>query len=409
VTWSLFEVVGVELEYAIVDAETLDVLPLAEDLLAAMAGEATSELVGERISWSNELAAHVLELKVERPEPSLAGLAPLFQAEIARANAALAPRGARLLSSAAHPWMDPRRDSRLWRGEGHEIYATFDRIFDCRRHGWLNLQSLHLNLPFRGDEEFDRLHSAIRLILPLLPGLAASSPFLEGRATGLLDSRLAHYRTHCATVTSFAGEVIPEPIASRAEYERRIYEPIRRDLPRVDPSGTLRAEWTNARGAIARFDRGAIEIRLIDLQECPAMDLAVAALVVGALRLLVEKGDVAAQRAVPGEPLLAVLGEAVRDGERASIEDPAYLAVLGLARPVSVAEAWRHLRAEVEGADAGALTPFAAELDLIASRGVLARRLLAAAGEAPDRAALRQAYASLAEVLAAGMPFLPRA
>lgn len=406
-SWSLFEVVGVELEYAMVDAETLDVLPLAEELLEAMAGEPTSELVGERISWSNELAAHVLELKLERPEPSLAGLAPLFQEEIARANAALASRGARLLSSAAHPWMDPRRDSRLWRGEGHEIYETFDRIFDCRKHGWLNLQSLHLNLPFDGDDEFDRLHSAIRLLLPLLPGLAASSPFLEGRATGLLDSRLAHYRTHCAAVSSFAGEVVPEPIASRAEYERAIYEPIRRDLPSVDPSRTLRAEWTNARGAIARFDRGAIEIRLIDLQECPAMDLAVAALVVAALRHLVATGDVEAQRAVAGGPLLGLLADATRLADRATVAAADHLAALGLERPVSVGDAWRHLRAEVERADGDALAPFAAELDLLASRGVLARRLLEAAGDAPSRERLRDVYARVADALAGAEPFVP--
>jgi hypothetical protein len=27
--------------------------------------------------------------------------------------------------------------------------------------------------------------------------------------------------------------------------------------------------FANSRGAIARFDRGAIEIRVIDIQECP--------------------------------------------------------------------------------------------------------------------------------------------
>jgi len=301
--------------------------------------------------------------------------------------------------------MDPRRDSRLWGGEGHEVYETFDRIFDCRRHGWLNLQSLHLNLPFDGDEEFDRLHSAIRLILPLLPGIAASSPFLEGRATGLLDSRLAHYRTHCAAVSSFAGEVIPEPIRSHAEYERKIYDPIRRDLPRVDPSGTLRPEWTNARGAIARFDRGAIEIRLIDLQESPAMDLAVAALVVGALRHLIESGDVEAQRAVSSEPMLGVLGAAVREADRATVDDGSYLAALGLDRASTVAGVWRQLRSEVERAHGEALAPFAAELDLIESRGVLARRILAACGGVPDRASLRAVYQDLADALAAGRAF----
>ncbi len=313
----------------------------------------------------------------------------------------------RLLPGAAHPWMDPRRDSRLWRGEGHEIYETFDGIFDCRRHGWLNLQSLHLNLPFDGDAEFDRLHSAVRLILPLLPGLAASSPYLEGRETGLLDSRLAHYRTHCATVSSLAGEVIPEPIASRAEYERRIYEPIRRDLERIDPSGTLRPEWTNARGAIARFDRSAIEIRLIDLQECPAMDLAIAALVVGALRHLVETGELEVQRGLPAAPLLATLGDAIRRAERAVVEDGAYLEALGLDRPVPVAEAWRHLRRAVERSDGQALAPFATELDRLESRGVLARRLLAACGDAPDRERMRAVYRDLADCLAAGRAFAP--
>ena len=36
-----------------------------------------------------------------------------------------------------------------------------------------------LNLPFSSDEEFGRLHAAIRLLLPLLPALAASSPLVE--------------------------------------------------------------------------------------------------------------------------------------------------------------------------------------------------------------------------------------
>ncbi len=79
-TWSLFEVVGVELEYALVDARTLDVVPVAEELLESLAGEPASEIVGETITWSNELAAHVVELEARaspvfarRPRPSLPG------------------------------------------------------------------------------------------------------------------------------------------------------------------------------------------------------------------------------------------------------------------------------------------------------------------------------------------------
>ena len=49
------------------------------------------------------------------------------------------------------------------------VYEAFDRIFDCRGHGWANLQSVHLNLPFGDDDEFGRLHAAIRSSFPCCP------------------------------------------------------------------------------------------------------------------------------------------------------------------------------------------------------------------------------------------------
>src|SRR5690606_22899704 len=91
---------------------------------------------------------------------------------------------------AMHPLMRPA-EAVLWAHEYSEVYAAFDRIFNCHGHGWSNLQSVHLNLPFADDAEFARLHAAIRLVLPLLPALAASSPFVEGRASGLPVSRMA--------------------------------------------------------------------------------------------------------------------------------------------------------------------------------------------------------------------------
>src|SRR5690606_3311880 len=103
-------------------------------------------------------------------------------------NAHLAPLGGRLMPSAMHPWMDPLTQTRLWPHENSPVYEAFNRIFGCQGHGWSNLQSMHINLPFEGDEEFGRLHAGIRLILPILPALAASSPFVEGRATGLMDN-----------------------------------------------------------------------------------------------------------------------------------------------------------------------------------------------------------------------------
>ena len=83
-------------------------------------------------------------------------LADPLQRDIARMNELLAAQGACLMGSAVHPWMDPDADSRLWPFEDAPIYQALDRIFGCHGHGWFNLQSAHLNLPFANDEEFAR-------------------------------------------------------------------------------------------------------------------------------------------------------------------------------------------------------------------------------------------------------------
>ena len=159
----------------LVDAETLDVAPAADELLEAAAGKATDEFENGDVAWNNELALHVIELKCNGPRPSLSGLGEAFGANVALANAKLDRDGRRLMPTAMHPWMDPA-DVVLWPHGTRVIYETFDRIFSCKGHGWANLQSMQINLPFHGDEEFSRLHAAIRFLLPILPGLAASSP-----------------------------------------------------------------------------------------------------------------------------------------------------------------------------------------------------------------------------------------
>src|SRR5690606_27081536 len=113
------------------------------------------------------------------------------------------------------------------------------------------------------DDELARLHAAIRLLLPLLPALAASSPYVEGRATPELDHRLLVYRENAARVPSVSGMVVPEHIVSAMDYQQRVLQPIYDDLAPLDPEGLLRHEWVNARGCIARFDRGALEVRVL--------------------------------------------------------------------------------------------------------------------------------------------------
>ncbi|MHC4769007.1 MAG: glutamate-cysteine ligase family protein, partial [Planctomycetota bacterium] len=171
----LFDGFGIELEYMIVDCETLAVRPIADCVIEAEHGSVSSEIERGPMAWSNELALHLIELKTNGPVPRLSGLAEDFAGEVERIETLLAPLGARLMPTGMHPWMDPTRELRIWPHSGRLIYQTFDRIFDCRGHGWANLQSTHLNLPFANDDEFGRLHAAVRAILPILPALAASS------------------------------------------------------------------------------------------------------------------------------------------------------------------------------------------------------------------------------------------
>lgn len=400
-----FAGVGIELEYAIVDRASLDVRPFAD----ALVGHA-ERVDGMRVDWSNELVAHVVEVKNPQPVRDLATLPHAFAAAVQRANERLASRDARLLPTGMHPWMDPRRDASLWRGEGAAIYATFDRLFDCRRHGWANLQSMHVNLPFDGDDQFARLHAAVRVLLPLIPALAASSPYAGGRLQPALDQRLVEYRDNSLRFPEITGAVVPDNATSRAAYEQDILGPMYRAVAPVDPAGTLRHEWLNARGAIARFDRSALEIRVCDAQECPRADLAIAALLVAVARALYEErwSDAQAQRAVSTADLAAILARTVDDADGARIEHPAYLALFGLAASRCTArEAWRALLDRC-GDDAAAWNPEARRpLALLDARGPLARRLVGELGSEPSHEALRDAYRELADCLAADRLYDP--
>lgn len=404
----LFEVVGLELEYMIADRASLDVKPIADQLIRAECGAIESEIEVGEIAWSNELVLHVIELKTNGPARGVAGLGAAFQKSVDRIEQHLAALGARLLPGGMHPWMDPQRELVLWPHEHNAVYESFHRIFDCRGHGWSNLQSVHINLPFADDDEFGRLHAAIRLLLPLLPALAASSPYQEGRATGLLDTRLDHYASNTRRIPSVAGEVVPEPVFTKRDYEAQILALIYRDLAAFDPEGVLRNEWVNARGCIARFERSAIEIRVLDVAESPCVDVAIADAVIEVLRALVEEriSTTAAQRAVTTQPLARLLRDVVREGAAAQTRDAALLRALGWsgAETATAGELASALFERVRPQLAGGAES-AEVIDLLLARGPLAARLLRTAGPAPSRERLGLVYRELADCLEQGRIF----
>jgi gamma-glutamyl:cysteine ligase YbdK (ATP-grasp superfamily) len=314
----LFEGLGVELEYMIVDRETLSVLPVADELLRVVAGKYVDEIEQGPLSWSNEMVLHVVELKTNGPVPTLSGLAGSFAGHVTRINELLGPLGGMLMPTGMHPFMDPVRETRIWPHQRRAIYESYHRIFDCRRHGFANLQSVHLNLSFRGDEEFARLHAAVRFLLPILPAIAASSPAAEGRLTGYLDNRLEVYRTNQRRIPSITGRVIPEAVHTRRQYREKILRRLYRDIAPLDPGNVLRHEWLNSRGAIPRFDRDTIELRILDMQECPRADIAILSAVVAVLKGLAHGRLIPLSDLMDWEiePLEEIFLAALRDGER---------------------------------------------------------------------------------------------
>jgi carboxylate-amine ligase len=399
--WRLFERYGIELEYMICDKQTLNVLPIADQLMYSVAGSYCNEWNAGAISYSNELALHVFELKTTVPVSDLSTVAADFQEHVQKLNSILDQCGAILLPTGMHPWMDPFKELRLWTHGQNIIYEAYHRIFDCRGHGWANLQSAHLNLPFSNDEELKALHSAIRWLLPIMPALSASSPVADGKPTGFLDTRLETYRHNQKRIPSICGNVVPEPVASADEYYEKILQPMWKDIAPQDPEGILQEEWLNSRGAIVRFERSAIEIRILDTQECPAMDVAVAQAIVYVLRNLAAKvlsGELS-HDLISTEDLAALFLRTVRHGDDALIDHPEYLGIFGYSRPMAASMLWKELLRPIISSQADG------KVHQLLRRGLLAKRILKGMQGAQNRESQFKVYRTLSNCLQNGTVF----
>lgn len=395
----IFQAFGIELEYMIVDKTTLKIKPIADVILERASGNLSGDHENGRITWSNELVLHVIELKTSGPDANLASLPADFQKNVREINRLLEPENAMLLPTGMHPFMQPA-EKKLWPHDNNEIYEAYDRIFDCRGHGWSNLQSTHINLPFANDAEFRRLHTAIRFLLPVLPALTASSPIVENEMTGTLDSRLIHYQQNQKRVPSIAGLIIPEPVESKAEYESVILEKTYRDISPFDPDEMLREDWLNSRGAIARFGRQTIEIRILDTQECPAADLAIAELIVAILKSLdTETIPYIEQIRHTTEDLKSLFDATISDAENAKLDDINYLHSWKLPSAAISANAfWNAIYPRFEASISPASRAF---IQRILEDGTLATRIL----NRTKSDSIHSIYSDLAKCLDSGESF----
>jgi hypothetical protein len=155
---------------------------------------------------------------------------------------------------------------------------------------------------------------------------------MEGKLTGTADNRMNVYRHNSDRVPLVSGDIIPEPVMNQADYDSVIFQPMYQAIRHFAPHGELCHEWLNSRGAIARFERSAIEIRVLDVQECPAADIAICELIVALLKRLTSEqwSSLPAQASIPTSMLAELLWKTTAQAESAVVSEPSLLACWGI-------------------------------------------------------------------------------
>ena len=250
--------VGLEEELLLVDAETLQLAHVADDLLSR------ARLPRDRIDHE----AFLSEVEVRSAPAGSVGEAVAQLAE-GRADAEQAGGGATTIMSAGlHP--DARLfDVELVRSERYErverqMRGLIKRTPECALH-------VHVGLP--DTDAAVNAMNGLREWLPLLHGLGANSPFWFGADSGMASSR-------AAVIRAYPGRGIP-PVMRAWEQYLACLDAVRAGGGPTDHTMV----WWDARPQ-ARL--GTVELREVDAQTDLRSAAAITALARAIVRLYVE-------------------------------------------------------------------------------------------------------------------------
>lgn len=289
-SYRTLEVLGPEHEFALVD-ENLKCMPIVDYIIKDVKGKVANSVEFPDFTLSKELQMHVLEVKPNSPFSSLRVFEErMYDAVLETANLLRLRYGARLLGTGMHPTLRLCETS-VWSHRHRQIYEAYSKIFDLRQHGWLNIQSFQLNISYSNASDAVLMHNLLGYVCAYLPAITASSPIYEGVVGDYLDNRLYFYKKAQKVVPSVAGDVVPEYVSSFEDYRKKVIERYSVELAKAGAdSCLLYKEWVNSRGVILRSDRRALEIRVMDEQECVRSDVALSAFIRALLRGLMNDG-----------------------------------------------------------------------------------------------------------------------
>jgi gamma-glutamylcysteine synthetase len=332
--------IGTEHEYSINDQE-FNPLPISDRIIMRISGALQHQVRFGEIEISKELQKHAIELIPARPgtlgileDMLYKGLKNLYHALNYEYN---------FLGLGMHPLLKLDQTT-YWDHDEQEYYRAYDKLFNLKQHGWLNIQALQINIPYEGKEDLVNMFNRLRSLIPYVVAVSASSPFVEGRLTPYVDNRLVFYRENQRRMPLICNDILPEMIGNIDDYIRinkKIYSELRECGADI-----LCREWVNSRGVIVRFTRKCIEVKAIDEQECLRSDMAISAFLLALLRSDQELED-------DENALRSMLEQAMMQGTKKLL--PELRKIYGIACKSATREEKRYMPIIEERIDRGSL------------------------------------------------------
>jgi carboxylate-amine ligase len=247
--------VGIEEEFALLDPSDLGLVPRFEGLYRAGASD---PVLAE--SLAGELIASEIEIRSGRGE-DLAAAAAAQRERRRRLFSLAADHGVALGSAGTHPWADYRQQQIIDTKHYHRVEEGLKYV------AWRNNTfSLHVHVGIRGADRAVLICDRLRPVLPLLLAISASSPFLDGRDSGLHSARTQIF------TKSFPRCGVPDPFGNWDAFAQYVDF-----LIRTRSIVEYTQVWWSIRPHLAF---GTVEVRICDAQISAAESDALSALIV---------------------------------------------------------------------------------------------------------------------------------
>lgn len=368
----------------IVDRSTLELKPIISELLSSLDEEGEQKTAaGKCLKWKPGYQPHIFRICSASPQTNLNTLEHAIADELRIVNRLLAEFGAMLLPGGMHPLTDPFKVATP--PVTDPLGQLQERLFDTKGHSWVNLNRTYVELPYQSEEMLQRLQAAIRIVLPIIPALSASSPIVEGGNTGKTDNALRYARARYSRFPGIAGQLIPEPYFSERKYTEMVLDKIRHQLEPVDPQGLIHPAQINFRSAIPDFQGKRMILQIMEPQECVAADMAIVRLVTEAIRFFLEEKTIRFEEQMEArmEILCGILEDVMVSGRNTEVFSSEYLAFFGLDEVCTVGNIWQHLFQKLSNDPLRPLAMYEHELSVILEQGSLSERILTVVGEKP--------------------------